>query len=347
MRVDTFSRREFLGAAVTAALASGSSRGADEPTISPELGLAKWKQNMLQFGEKHGKFLANGKPTDPIDPLLGATYYDAQRVFYQIADFTGDKKWVDYAIAAMKIYRDRYVLPNHGMVPGYWNFSQGIAMHHHRTKDEKSREAVKLLATRAAFAPDTTPEHQLKKAGLSRENAYVILARLNAEVVGEPRTARLPKLVDNALGHIDQWFVSHTADYVQPFMVGLTAEALIRWHAKEGDERVLPALKQAAVSLWKEYWVPKSNAFKYMNKEVPGEGNTNPAPDLNQLIAPIYAWIYHMTGDVAYRNRAIVIFKGGVDAAFLSGGKQFNQSYRLSFDTVRWIHSKPLKRSSR
>ena len=53
-----------------------------------------------------------------------------------------------------------------------------------------------------------------------------------------------------ALGHMDQWFVSRTAGYMQPFMVALTSETLIMYHHKTGDTRVLHTVRRAADYLW-------------------------------------------------------------------------------------------------
>jgi hypothetical protein len=54
------------------------------------------------------------------------------------------------------------------------------------------------------------------------------------------------------------------------------------------------------------------------------------------LIAPAYSWVWTQTGDPKWRDRADAIFAGGVAGAFLGNPKQFNQSYRWSFDYVRW-----------
>ena len=63
-----------------------------------------------------------------------------------------------------------------------------------------------------------------------------------------------------------------------------------------------------------------------------GSGGTDPAPDLNLLIAPAYAWMYRQTGDITYRQQGDQIFAGGVRSADLDEVKQFNQNYEFSFD---------------
>ena len=58
--------------------------------------------------------------------------------------------------------------------------------------------------------------------------------------------------------------------------------------------------------------------------------------EVDLLIAPAYAWIYHLTGDPVYQVRGDKAFAGGVKGAWLDGGKMFTQSYRWSFDYVKW-----------
>ena len=78
-------------------------------------------------------------------------------------------------------------------------------------------------------------------------------------------------------------------------------------------------------------WMPGAEAFWYDSTDT-----TAAAPDVNLLIAPAYAWLYRQTGDPAYRDRGDQIFAGGVKRASLSDGKHFDQSYRWSFDYVKW-----------
>ena len=148
-------------------------------------------------------------------------------------------------------------------------------------------------------------------------------------------------MVEQAFGHMDQWFVSHTAGWMRPFMVALTSHALILYHERVGDSRVIPTLTMAMDSLWDTMWLPASQAFKYTDRET-STGGQEPAPDLNLLIAPVYIWLYHQTGEVRHRDRFDAIFVGGVQQAYLVNGKQFNQNYRLSIEAVRLRQLPPL-----
>jgi hypothetical protein len=99
-------------------------------------------------------------------------------------------------------------------------------------------------------------------------------------------------------------------------------------------------------------WLPGSRSFKYTNVNTANfpsshpaynTGGTEPAPDLNLLIAPVFGWLYHQTGETKYLTRGDEIFAGGVAQAYLSNGKQFNQNYRRSFEYLRLRSLPPLR----
>ena len=299
-----------------------------------------WKNQMLSFGEAH---CAEHKNNDNynFDTRLLNTYYDAEWVYFQIADYTNNTYWLSCAAAARSVYRDQYVIPNDGFVTGYWNFSHGNTQNYLRTGDPVSKEAVVLNSKNAAFARDGTQPWETDSCLASRETAYAIMSYLNAEEVGEPRRERLAQLVDQALGHIDQWFVSKSCPYVKSFMVALTSQALIQYYAKTGDTRIPSAIETAANGLWSKTWDEPSQSFLYLDHPVNNE-LASPAPDLNLLIAPLYGWLYHQTGDVVYRDAGDRIFASGVENAYLVNAKQFNQNYRWSIQFVQWRSTAPL-----
>jgi hypothetical protein len=178
---------------------------------------------------------------------------------------------------------------------------------------------------------------------MSRETAYLIQAYLSAEELGAARHPKLPTAVNYALGHLDQWSGTETADFMQPFMVGLTCEALIRYQKKTGDQRVLPAVQRTLAWLWNKAWVAEAQAFRYIICKPGADAGGNdcvngskPASDLNMLIAPAYGWVYAETGDAQFREWGDLIFSGGARGAYLAQGKQFSQNYRWSFDYVKY-----------
>lgn len=72
-------------------------------------------------------------------------------------------------------------------------------------------------------------------------------------------------------------------------------------------------------------------AFRYEDV-----GNSKASPDLNLLIAPVYAWLYKISGNYEYRKIADSLFGGGVSNGYMAPGKHFNQHYRLSFLYLKW-----------
>lgn len=298
---------------------------------------AQWESNMLSYGSTHCAFL-QAAPNSYSDPHLAATYYDAERVFQQIATHTGNSQWANCANYARRVYRDTYVMPNNGNVPGYWNFPIGLMNDFLTTGNQTSRTAVVMLSQNAAYARDSTPVAETESFLLSREVSYAIMSYLAAESVGEPRRTRLTTLLNQQLGHFDQWFVSRTG-YVKPFMAGLAMEALIRYDTQIGDPRIFPSVKLGADWMWANLWNPTTKAFPYIERVVPGEDPPNPAPDLNNLIAPAYAWLWVKTGDASYKTKFDAIFDGGVLGSYLVNAKQFNQNYRWSFQGVSWRDS--------
>jgi hypothetical protein len=314
----------------SAGSAAGAGTAGAPGCDGPPLALLAWPAQMTSYGEKHCALL--GDSTQSFDSLLGATYYDSERVFYQIADHTGEQaKWSSCAQAAEAIYRDGYVITNDGKVPGYWNFTRGLAEDFLRTGDDASRQAVVLLAENAAYCADPTPLDWTSDEALSREVAYCMLAYIEAERVGQPRRTRLKDFVEQALGHIDQWFVKKSSPNWAPFMFALTAEALIEYHDRiEPDARILPAIELGLEAIWTEAWLPAERAFWYRMDD------QSSAVDLNLLLAPVFGWAYAKTCKQVHRERGDQVFAGGVENAYLDGPKQYNQSYRWSFDYVRW-----------
>lgn len=295
--------------------------------------IEQWEEQMEKFGTQHCATLAD-QSTDS-DHRLGTTYYDAEWVYYQIAAYTGDSKWITCAQHAERAYRDGYVKEWDGRVPGYWNFTHGLLEDFLLSGDIRSRDAIIQISNAAAYAADTTPLEWTRDAELSREVAYAIMSYLNAEKAGSPRRERLTALHGQAHGHIQQWLNHKSTPYIRPFMVALTAQALIEYDEWIGDPALIPALRQIFDFLWEQTWLPEEQTFQYTDREHE-TGGTEPAYDLNLLIAPVYAWLFKETGETHYRDKADLIFIGGIKNAWLANGKQFNQNYRWVFDYLRW-----------
>jgi hypothetical protein len=326
------------------------------PTVSPIPSLSQWESNMTFYGQKHCARLQSGAGT--FDERLNSTYYDAEFVYYQIGAYTNSSTWNACAQAAEKVYRD-WVIAGNGNAPGYWNFTSGLRRDFEVTGDATSANTVLLLSKNAAYARQGILSSAYSAAS-SREVSYALVSYIDAEKIGYPRNPQLGAYVDILLGHFDQWFVSKSYRcpsenacttgaagqyYIQPFMVGLASEALIKYYVEiNPDPRILATVKLAADWMWTHAWDASKKAFWYQNfisdPSLIGSGYWPDAeggqPDLNLLIAPAYAWLYRMTGDTKYRDQGDQVFVGGVAGAYLDGAKQFNQNYRWSFDFVKW-----------
>jgi len=339
------------------------------PSFSAIPSRSTWEAHMTSYGQTHCNNLQD--PLQAADTKLNASYYDAERVYYQIAAYTGTAAWNTCAAAAEAAYRDYFVLPNNGAVAGFWNFTKGLRMDYERTGDTTSQNAAFLLSLNAAFASNGAATHLKITPAASREVAYAALSYINTEKLGYVRNPKLAEDLDIMLGHFDQWFVSlnyrcpNVASYcvsatvgdyyIAPFMVGLTMEALIDYYQEiSPDPRIPVAVKTAADWLWTHAWYAPYRLF-WMDNWIGNPGSipagywAPPTPpttdaDLNLLIAPAYAWLYGMTGNTTYRDEGDQVFAGGVATAFLAGAKQFNQNYKWSFDFVRW-RSEPLTQS--
>lgn len=288
--------------------------------------LAAWNANMITHGRQH----CTSAELAIYEPFVW--YYDGERVYYQIADKTKDPSWNACAQLVGHFYRS-YVLDNNGFIPGWRVFPHGQAMDYRRTADPLSLQAVKELAASTSgfnlgFVIDWTT---------SRETSYTLEAQLQAQALGAPPDQITSDLVDIVLGDFDQWFVSSSTAYVQPFMVALAAEALIEYWDASQDPRIPPALQLAADQLWKRSWNSSCQCFNYYGDD----GSVSLSQDLNLLIAPLYGWVFQRTGYEGYRDQGDQIFNSGVAGAWLDGGKQFSQNYRWSGQYLDWREAAP------
>ena len=310
---------------------------AEDAVPIPEL--KHWEENMVKFGEKHKDERSFG-----IMPEQYVYYYDGEWVFFQIADYTGNAKYIEYAHNCQETYRG-HVFAEAGKLPGHRIHSHGLYEDYKRFKDEKSKEALMLLVTAPIWAPGHPIDGGVPEYGACREDAYMLMTMLDVEKLGV-KMPRIEHGVKCGLAVLDQFAVSKTAKVIQPFMTGLMAEALIQYaEQRNASAEIVPPLTVFADWLWDQCWVAKDASFCYL-RENPNDAATLPkegTADLNLLIAPMYAWLYKKTGEVRFRERGDQAFAGGVKGAWLEKGKCFSQNYRWSFSYVKWRREGPEK----
>src|SRR5690348_1653385 len=100
--------------------------------------MQQWKANMLTHGQKYCELIKD--QSKPWAVRSENSYYDGERIYYQIADYTGDARWNECAQAAERTYRDEYLLAQSkpGTVAGWMIFPHGLLMDYQRTHDERS-----------------------------------------------------------------------------------------------------------------------------------------------------------------------------------------------------------------
>lgn len=278
---------------------------ADQVPI-PELNT--WEQRMIEGGNQ----FCNNIPDIPNEQSVW--YYDGIKVYYQIADYTGDTGWIACAENVVAEYRP-YAL---GGADGWRVFSQGLRRHYEETGEPESMDAVLALAFDSSFS-------HLNLGNYHREHSYMVEALIDAWALTGEKPSGYDDLITVAIGKLEQG-TDHPRG--QAFMVGLMAEALIRHYEEidSEDGRILPAVKAAVDSVWQNCGVAYTSG-----------GNCGFwGPDVYLLTAPAFAWVYKMTADTQYRDQGDELFAVAAKDAYYGSGKQYSQSFHWSFDYVKW-----------
>lgn len=310
---------------------------------------AQWQADMLSFGETYGSYMdANknssypgeldefGNPTYAFDELLNRVYYDADRVFQNIYDYTGDSKWLTYASAARTIY-DIYLVHYDYAAQGYRKFTEGPRRAWQRNNgDTQAAAMVNGLANLGAYSPDSVPLASTASEAFSREVAYNMMSYMDQELIGEPHRNRLEDMLEQVLGtggHIEQWFVTGPPANFAPFMFALTCEALIRYYNEQSqDSRIIPAIVLGADWIWDNAWSTEYEKFPERLNEPFWEYGS----ELSLLICPLYWWLYLQNGDSRHKTRGDTIFNTGMPSAYMGPYKQWNQVYRWTPAGLLW-----------
>jgi hypothetical protein len=312
-----------------------------ESPVPPIPELANWQARMVYYGAQHCDpgSIAWAIGIQGVNTEDNVWYYDGTKVYQQIAQYTHDPRWYTCAAYTNNAYKSWVLAVTEGVTGstsalGGWRvFPDGLANDYWRTGDASSKEAAVRLALHSAYAWSGGAA----VCGLSRETAYILNAYVVSEELGEPRNPMYWTAVDNALAQLQKSFVTGECTLIAPFMMGLTMEALIHHAERTGDSRVLPAIETAADALWAGLWYAPMESFAYTNNNL-----NDGAPDLNLLIAPAYAWLWHITGAQRHLDRGDAVFAGGVRRAWLGAGKAFSQNYRSSSNYVKWRSELPL-----
>lgn len=335
-------------------------------TPIPVAALDQWVAKILPWWIAHreGVDPANGLTQD--NRLLN-TYYDAQRCFLNLRDFrpVGERAyWEAAALDARLAYRDLYVIANGFHIQSHWIYARGLFEDWSRFANLTSKNAVISLSQLTAYAPDAAPLAETITTPYSRDTAYALMDYILAERLGEPRRAKYLAYKDQIFGHMHEWFIAQNAPFFRPFMFALSAYTLIEFAVDN------PSFKQEIIDIltigadWTDthMWDPVLKSWKYTNVILDGGvQDVLPAPDLNLLISPIWAWLYYQTGQDRFRARFDDALEGAIpiyhptDLYWISGaylgsrptaagvlGKHVNQNTRNIFEGLFWRQQVPL-----
>jgi hypothetical protein len=302
--------------------------GSDIPTKS------KWESEMIRLGNKW----CNTSQVFYFGDESQVWFYDGARVYFQIADYTRDKKWEACALNIARQYRD-YILAWNGRLTGWRVHPHGLLMAWQRTNDASYKTALDLLSRNSPYAATAGT---VDYSGM-RESAYVLDGFIAAEKAGLPRNPLLGKAATLLIGQFAQLFLPYTINkpvgYHQTFMDGLAAEALIDYYELTGDPRVPPTIKTMLDWMWTNAWSPSKMSLM-VNPEPYGPqctwGCREYYSDLINLSVPAFAWYWQLTGDSEYQRRGDEMFSHALDKDISWDGKIFSQNYKWSFAYIKW-----------
>jgi hypothetical protein len=300
---------------------------------------------------------AGGHPNNN-DPAVstGAWFYDGEWVYFQIHDYdatnalTGNAaQWNTCAITNWETaYVTNYIIPNNGATAGYNVFPAGPYYGSLRGGSANDATAVHDLAIHSASAALDSGQAWYEQI---RETCYLVDTNRYDVKLGTGSVALLQRAVDMCLGNVDQQVYGQTAVWVQPFMLGLAAQELIFYYqdGHQSDVRIPIYVKKIADWLWTNAWnttglggvTCTANGFYYNSYMCATGTNRDPAiVALNQLISPLYAWLFQLTGTTAYQTEGDTAFQAGVIQDPGNGmgfsGKNFSQQYRWSMSYLTW-----------
>jgi hypothetical protein len=172
----------------------------DWTTVPPIPGLAKWEKTMVSADHGGAQWCANkANPTEKMAFGYEAQvwFYDGARVYYQIANYTGDQQWANCARNIASQYSD-YILPNKGTIPMWRIFPKGLEMSMCPTCDPKYAAALRAMINGTLYADQSGMPWEVR----IREVAYALdLEAAQQTAFGEPHK-NLTNTADMLIGFL-------------------------------------------------------------------------------------------------------------------------------------------------
>lgn len=296
-----------------------------------------------------------------------ADYYDRAHIFTVFGtrpEFPDSlRSWFFARADSLAVnYRDTYlVVHNYGAAP-HNSQLEGVLEHFRRTGDTLSRRALLKTADVlwGANVVNSGGRYVSRVNGEGRIIARVLHGQLfawevapdTAEWVLNPKGAHIVTVNSKATyaQRIDS-IVTLAAAWQQPdgsypadgqvcggqlnYMVSMLSTALIDVYDRyRADARIPGLVRRASDFMWNSQW-RTDGSFNYATLSCTGVGGMSASPDLNGLMLPAYAWLWHTTGDSTYAAATDAIL-AGMGKANLVSSKTFNESYTSSWRVLDW-----------
>ena len=303
----------------------------------------------------------------------GSWFYDGVMVYYNVENLLKNgKNWEQCRANVKEVYRDRYALVK--PIQTYMMFSRGYYLDYLKTSDHADLELINKFNGQLQFFQHGS---YVDVSYLQREVSYVLRNEIhgvalgqNVPVLGQTSAFMRDYAEEHVLGMIDEICLSRNAQYWENFMTGLQAEALIEYYdLVTKDPRIPPAIACLADYLYANQWqAVDAGSFPYDKYQWKmdfsnANGNTSCMNTLNNLISPMFAWLFMMTGKSEYQAAGDAIFSHGAlfdcpgsgssgPSAFLtfpfgSDGKFFSQQYYWGTSYVTWRSAPTTTKSER
>lgn len=278
-------------------------------------------------------------------------YYDFPNSAFAIADHydsIGDSaKAATFRAAAIQnltVNLGVYVVPNSFAIGGWLNFTRSPLRAYRYDNNTYWRDAVVSYRDGCSYGPSWVPDSWFAPVEkVLRETTYHIQANLDAKKAGYEHPAQYAGRREKFFEYFP-WFFE-TFDWTgwnyqcSPFMIGLAARTMIEDWKITKDSRTLPLLRKACNYMWDNCHRPATKSLVYnwnpyydsanpsVNPETPTydvAGDAG-APDLNNMIAGLYAFMAWQDEDQTQMDRADELFEGAALNGYWVPGKQWNQ----------------------
>jgi rhamnogalacturonyl hydrolase YesR len=318
------------------------------------------ENGMLHYGDYyHGGY---GNPA-----TRGDLEYDTGHGCFLLYGRTGDRDYYEFAVACNQHFIDLDVNQETGdqRYHGYTEYAEtheavttGLEWGHifvdccadayFLTGDERSLEAVRLIADRTASVAENEARIRDVFAGAERQLGWPLLALCRAyEVTRDERyLTAATKVVDYlkryAADPLDaykegKWWRCWMMDGCKLFMTGELHNGLSKYYEITGDLQMRDIIVTSLNWLIDHMWNPEVDGFVYefnaMNRGHRQDGITS----LNMLGVDAFRFGYEITGDPRYLSVAVRTFAGWLRDAKPSDAKQFSIDARTSPHTAAYL----------